>query len=192
MKVTSILMVGVGGQGIVLASNVLCKAAMYAGFDVKKSEIHGMAQRGGSVVSHVRFGKEVFSPAIPEGSADFIMSFEEMEYLRYTNYVGVNCTLIQNYRRILPPTVATGAEKYPEALIEAEKKRFSSFFSVDAEAKAVEAGNSKTAGTVLLGVLANLLGIEEELWFKALEDTVPVKVQEVNITAFKLGINAGK
>ncbi len=186
-KVTSLLMVGGGGQGIVLASNVLCAAALNAGYDVKKSEIHGMAQRGGSVVSHVRFGEKVWSPAIPLADADFILSFERMEYLRYLSFAGDMCTLILNSRRILPPGVAMGTEAYPDGLIDGGKAYFSESCELDADAAAQNAGNVKTAGLVMLGRLAGYLDIGDSQWEEAIKNSVPEKLLKVNLDAFIAG-----
>ncbi|MDR2884921.1 MAG: indolepyruvate oxidoreductase subunit beta [Deferribacteraceae bacterium] len=187
-KTISVLMVGVGGQGIVLAGNVLCSAAMYAGYDVKKSEIHGMAQRGGSVVSHVRFGEKVFSPVIPQGGADYLISFERIEYLRYLSYVSQNTTLILNSRRILPPGVAMGTQSYPDEIIEREKSRFATGVEFDADDLALQAGNAKAASSVMLGKLAEFLDISAEAWMKAMQDNIPAKLIEVNDKAFKKGL----
>jgi indolepyruvate ferredoxin oxidoreductase beta subunit len=180
-------MVGVGGQGIVLAGNVLCRAALNDNLDVKKSEIHGMAQRGGSVVSHVRFGDEVFSPSIPLGGADFILSFEKMEYLRYLNYANKESVLLLNSRHILPPSVSLGQQAYPDAVADAEKARFAQNYELDADSAAEEAGNAKTAGIVMLGALARLLKISDTAWSEAISASVPAKVLEANQKAFNLG-----
>lgn len=189
MDVKSILMVGVGGQGIVLASNILCDACFNAGFDVKKSEIHGMAQRGGSVVSHVRFGGKVYSPSIPLSGADFILSFERMEFLRYLDYVGHNCFLILNSRKILPPAVTCGAEPYPDDIIDEKKCLFPSVIEADIEKTAIAAGNAKTAGTVMLGMLSKHIPIDSKYWRNSIENKVPKKVLNANLKAFELGQN---
>ena len=187
MQIKSVLMVGVGGQGIVLAGNVLAKAALSAGFDVKKSEIHGMAQRGGSVVSHVRIGDEVLSPSIPLGGADFILSFEKMEYLRYLQYASVESVLIVNSRRILPPSVSLGKDSYPEETAESEKSRFTRTYELDATGAAIQAGNAKTASIVLLGALSSFLEIDVASWERAIAESVPAKVTECNLIAFNSG-----
>ena len=184
MNTISILLVGVGGQGIVLASDVLCAAAMHSGYDVKKSEIHGMAQRGGSVVSHVRFGEKVLSPVIPLACADYIVSFERMEFLRYMDYVHKGSTLILNSRHILPPSVAMGTEPYPDALIDSELGGFKEKLEINADELAERAGNIKAAGTVILGALAKFLDIDKGAWEKAITEMVPPKVLEVNLKAF--------
>ncbi len=186
-KTISVLLVGVGGQGIVLASDVLCAAAMHAGFDVKKSEIHGMAQRGGSVVSHVRFGNKVFSPVIPLYGADYVMSFEQMEFLRYMSYPSDKPALILNKRRILPPSVASGTDAYPVDIISKYAAKFTECDEIDADAVAAAAGNAKAAGTVMLGTLSKYLKFDEASWDKALADNVPAKMLDVNIKAFRMG-----
>jgi indolepyruvate ferredoxin oxidoreductase beta subunit len=187
-KTVSVLMVGVGGQGIVLAGNVLCSAALHAGYDVKKSEVHGMAQRGGSVVSHVRFGEKVFSSVIPQGGADYVLSFERLEYLRYLSYVSQDSTLILNSRRILPPSVSMGTENYPDGLIDSEKGRFAAAIEFDADAVALAAGNAKAASIVMLGKLAESLDISRAAWEQAIIDNIPSKLIAVNNEAFKKGL----
>jgi indolepyruvate ferredoxin oxidoreductase beta subunit len=185
--VTSVFMVGVGGQGIVLAGNVLCSAAMYAGYDVKLSKVHGLAQRGGSVVSHIRFGNKVYSPMIPQGGTDYMLSFERMEFLRYVNYVGENCTLIMNSGRIFPMPVAMGLQKYPDEIINKEKSRFAKVCEFDANTLAIEAGNLKAVSMVILGNLAAHLNFGAEAWEKAIRDNLPNNLVELNDKAFKAG-----
>jgi indolepyruvate ferredoxin oxidoreductase beta subunit len=185
-KTISVLLVGVGGQGIVLASDVLCAAAMHAGYDVKKSEIHGMAQRGGSVVSHVRFGKKVFSPVIPLASADYIVSFERMEFMRYMDHANENSVLVLNSRHILPPSVSMGTEVYPDAVINEEMKKFKDAVEINADELAEQAGNIKAAGTVMLGALAKYLDIDKSAWEKAITEMVPGKALNVNLSAFRI------
>ncbi len=180
----SILMVGVGGQGIILASNIACEALMAAGYDVKKSEIHGMAQRGGSVVSHVKYGKSVSSPVISEGEADVIMSFEYMEFLRYMSYKNDNTTLILNTRRILPPSVANGTNAYPADVVERDKLLYKNLCEVDADGLAEKAGNVKAASMPLLGELAKILDVDMSIWEKVIKENVPQKTIDVNIKAF--------
>ncbi|KAA0258059.1 indolepyruvate oxidoreductase subunit beta [Deferribacter autotrophicus] len=182
-----ILMVGVGGQGIVLASDILCDVALLEGYDVKKSEIHGMAQRGGSVVSHVRVGDKVFSPVIPVGEADVIVSYENMEFLRYLEYKNNNTMLILNTNRIYPPPVAMGEADYPDELIEKEKKNFKELYEIDALKIAKESGNVKVVSTVMLGALAKLLPFKKDSWYEVIRMRVPKKVVDVNIKAFDLG-----
>lgn len=185
-----ILMVGVGGQGTVLSSDIVCDVALAEGFDVKKSEIHGMAQRGGSVVSHVIFGEKVYTPVIAEGEADILLSFENMEYLRYLNYKNDKTVLLLNQNKILPPSVASGEEVYPVEPIENQKNDFSSTFELDANSIAIECGNIKVAGMVMLGKLAALLPFKPESWEDVISARVPQKTIESNIKAFKAGLNS--
>lgn len=186
-QITNILLVGVGGQGILLASEILSETFMLAGFDVKKSEIHGMSQRGGSVVSHVRYGKEVFSPIVPEGEGDILFGFELMETSRYLSLLKPGGTVVANDLRIPPPSILMGQETYPEELVEQMKSRFPKFLLVDGQKLATEAGNPRAANTVLLGAVSTLLDIPEEFWLKALEKMVPAKAREINKKAFMMG-----
>jgi len=185
--ITNILLVGVGGQGILLASEVLAETFMLAGYDVKKSEIHGMSQRGGSVVSHVRYGKEVFSPTVPEGEGDILFGFELMETCRYLPLLKQGGKVIANDLKIQPPAVLSGQTAYPDDLPEVIRSRFPDFLLVDGQKLATEAGNPRAANTVLLGAVSKLLDIPEEFWFKALGRMVPAKALEVNRKAFQMG-----
>lgn len=182
-----ILMVGVGGQGTVLSSNIVCDVALTAGYDVKKSEIHGMAQRGGSVVTQIRIGEKVFAPTIPLGQADIIVSFERMEFLRYAEYYSENTTLILNTQKILPPSVADGVAQYPQDKVDDVKKKFKQVYEIDAITKAVELGNQKIAGMVVLGILAKSVPFEKSAWEQAIKDRVPPKTIELNLKAFEAG-----
>jgi len=187
--ITNILLVGVGGQGILLASEILSETFMLAGFDVKKSEIHGMSQRGGSVVSHVRYGSEVFSPIVPEGEGDILFGFEMLETCRYLSLLKKGGSVIANDLCIPPPAVLSGKEQYPEGLAESIKSRFPDFLLVDGLKLANEAGNPRTANTVLLGAVSKRLDIPEEYWLKAIEKLVPPKAFAVNTKAFLAGRN---
>jgi len=187
LQITNILLVGVGGQGILLASEVLSETCMLAGFDVKKSEIHGMSQRGGSVVSHVRYGREVFSPIVPEGEGDILFGFELMETCRSLPLLKQGGTVVANDLRIAPPSVLMGQEAYPEGLAAKIKAQFPDFLLVDGQKLASEAGNPRTANTVLLGAVSKRLAIDEKYWVQALEKMVPQKALEVNKRAFLLG-----
>lgn len=186
-KITNILLVGVGGQGILLASEVLSEAAMLAGYDVKKSEIHGMSQRGGSVVSHVRYGQEVFSPIVPDGEGDILFGFELMETSRYLSLLKPGGTVVANDLRIAPPSILMGQETYPEGLAERIKSAFPDFLLVNGHKLASEAGNPRAANTVLLGAVSKRLDIAEEHWMTALEKMVPAKALEINRKAFVMG-----
>ena len=186
-QITNILLVGVGGQGILLASEILSEAAMLAGYDVKKSEIHGMSQRGGSVVSHVRYGTEVFSPIVPEGEGDILFGFELMETCRSLPLVKPDGTVVANDLQISPPSVLMGQETYPADLVLRIQDRFPDFLLVDGQEIAREAGNVRAANTVLLGAVSRRLAIAEEFWMRALEKMVPPKALEVNKKAFMIG-----
>jgi indolepyruvate ferredoxin oxidoreductase beta subunit len=185
--VTNILLVGVGGQGILLASEILAEAFMLAGFDVKKSEIHGMSQRGGSVVSHVRFGEKVFSPVVPEGEGDILFGFELLETCRYLDLLRPGAKVIANDFRIPPPSVLLGNETYPEDLAEKISAKFPDFILVDGLKLASEAGNARAANTVLLGAVSRHLPIDDSVWRKALQKMVPAKALDINLKAFQAG-----
>lgn len=186
-QITNVLLVGVGGQGILLASEILSEAAMLAGFDVKKSEIHGMSQRGGSVVSHVRYGLEVFSPIVPEGEGDILFGFELMETVRSLPLLKPGGTVVANDLQISPPSVLMGQETYPAGLPERIKEQFADCLLVDGQKMAADAGNVRAANTVLLGAVSKRLDIAEEFWLKALEKMVPAKALDVNRRAFQMG-----
>ncbi len=188
-EITNILLVGVGGQGILLASEILSEAVMLAGYDVKKSEIHGMSQRGGSVVSHVRFGKEVFSPIVPEGEGDILFGFELMETCRALSLLKSGGTVVANNLKISPPSILNGQEVYPEGLAESIKVQFPDFLLVDGERLASEAGNPRAANTVLLGAVSKRLHIGEEFWVAAINKMVPAKALNINMKAFEMGRN---
>ena len=186
-----ILLSGVGGQGILLASDILCRAFMAAGFDVKKSEVHGMAQRGGCVTSHVRYGKKVHSPLAKKFDIDLLVSFETMDTLRYLDYVKSSGTVIINTERIYPPAINLGEAPYPENVFETVCCLFPTVKQVDAAALAIRAGNSRTVNTVLLGSISTLLGvIPKELWEKVIRDSFLAKLIQANLEAFRLGREA--
>ena len=186
-RITNILLVGVGGQGILLASEILAETFMLAGFDVKKSEIHGMSQRGGSVVSHVRFGREVFSPTVPEGQGDILLGFELLETYRALPLLHPGASVVANDYRISPPSVLLGQAAYPDDLAGRMRERFPSFLLVDGLHLAQQAGDVRAANTVLLGAVSKRLPIAEELWQQALCNMVPQKALEVNRKAFQMG-----
>lgn len=186
-QITNILLVGVGGQGILLASEILSEAAMLAGFDVKKSEIHGMSQRGGCVVSHVRYGQEVFSPIVPEGEGDLLFGFELMETCRSLPLIKPGGIVVANDLQISPPSVLMGQETYPADLVLRIQDRFPDFLLVDGQRVARDAGNVRAANTALLGAVSRRLDIAEEFWMKSLEKMVPSKALEVNKKAFLVG-----
>ncbi len=190
-NITNILLVGVGGQGVIVASKLLTDVLLKAGFDVKKSEVHGMAQRGGSVVSQVRFGARVFSPLIKKGEGDILLSFEQLETLRYLDYLCRKSFIVVNSQKILPPSVSMGLEGYPENIPEKLKSRFKNTLLVEGLDLALQAGNPKAVNTVLLGVLSQHLDIKERLWLKAIREHFPPHLHEVNEKGFALGRGFG-
>lgn len=185
--VTNILLVGVGGQGILLASEILAEAFMLAGFDVKKSEIHGMSQRGGSVVSHVRFGNQVFSPVVPEGEGDILFGFELLETCRYLPLLKQGASVVANDYKIAPPSVLLGQAPYPDSLPEKIKARFQDFQLVDGQGLGMKAGDVRAANTVMLGAVSKRLQIDDAVWQKAIEKMVPKRAIDINIKAFAMG-----
>ena len=182
----NIMIVGVGGQGTLLTSRVLGAALLSRGYDVKVSEVHGMSQRGGSVVTYVRCGEKVYSPLVDLGEADYILAFEELEALRALPYLKEGGTLLMNAQRIDPMPVITGAAKYPEGIAETLQAQCR-LRQADALALAKEAGNARCANIVLLGLLARQMDLPEEVWLEAIRTTVPERFQEVNLKAFGLG-----
>jgi indolepyruvate ferredoxin oxidoreductase, beta subunit len=186
-RVQNILMVGVGGQGVILASEIISEVMMRAGHDVKKSEVHGMAQRGGSVSSHVRFGPKVYSPLIKKGDADVLFSFELLESVRYLDFLRSDALLIVNNQKVLPPSVTLGADTYPEQLPELLRERFSRVDIVDALGIAKQAGNARALNVAFLGALSKHFGVDENLWKDVISSMLPAKLVDVNIKAFMLG-----
>ncbi|MCX7714299.1 MAG: indolepyruvate oxidoreductase subunit beta [Clostridia bacterium] len=184
----SIMIVGVGGQGTLLASRILGNVAISEGYDVKVSEVHGMSQRGGSVVTYVKYGEKVFSPIIDEGEADIILAFELLEAYRALPYLKKGGKIIVNTQRISPMPVIIGDKKYPENIEEKIKEKVDAVF-VDALKAAEEAGNIKAVNVVLIGVMAKNTDAAYEKWIEVLKQTVPAKFLEVNLKAFDLGYN---
>lgn len=182
----NIMIVGVGGQGTLLTSRIIGKAALAAGLDVKISEVHGMAQRGGSVVTFVRFGEQVSEPVVEEGQADVIIAFERLEALRYAHFLKKDGVLVVNDCRIDPMTVVIGAKEYPENIIENLKKDHT-VLSIDGQSIALELKNSKVLNSAVLGFAAKHVGFEKELWLETVASTVPPKTIEINQTAFLRG-----
>ncbi len=189
-NVKSILFAGVGGQGILRASDILCLVMMQAAFDVKKSEVHGMAQRGGCVTSHVRFGEKVFSPIAKKGDVDILISFEKLETLRYLDFMKSEGIIIINEKEIYPPSVNLGNADYPDNTIEIVKAIFKSVKVVNAAAIAMKAGDIRTENTALLGVLSPYLKPEIVLWENVIRSSFPKKAIESNLSAFNLGRTA--
>lgn len=187
MKDTKILIAGVGGQGTLLASMILGQVAMDAGLDVKLSEVHGMAQRGGSVVTYAKFGEKVYSPIIEKGGADILVAFELLEAQRWIPYLKKDGHLISNTQKILPMPVITGAEKYPENIEEKIKALYGDAVFADALSLAREAGSAKAVNCVMLGVLAGKMDFDRDAWTGAIKKVVKPKFLEMNLKAFELG-----
>ena len=183
----NVLIVGVGGQGVLLASEVLTAAAVEAGFDAKKSEVHGMAQRGGVVSSHVRLGEKVYSPLIKEGDADVILAFEKAEAMRWVHFLKDGGTIIVNDYRLVPPIASMKGFAYPDDSIGVVKKRVKNVKIVDAARIAEELGNPRLVNTILLGVMSVSLDIEEGIWEKVLRERVPKGTEDLNVRALKEG-----
>jgi indolepyruvate ferredoxin oxidoreductase beta subunit len=184
---TNVLIVGVGGQGVLLASEILCEVAKVMGLDAKKSEVHGMSQRGGIVTSHVRFGEKVYSPLIPDGEADAILAFEIAEGLRWVGELKVGGTIIVNTQRIVPPIITTGKFTYPEEVEKRIKERAKNAVLLDAFAVATELGNPRLVNTILLGVLSNSIDLEQQKWLEVIERMAPKGTGELNKKAFLEG-----
>ena len=183
----NIMIVGVGGQGSLLASKLLGHLLLTEGYDVKVSEVHGMSQRGGSVVTYVRFGKKVYSPIIDRGEADFIVSFEKLEAARYLEFLKPDGRIVVNTQQIDPMPVITGAATYPENLVEKMEAAGAAVDAMDCLSLATQAGSSKAVNIVLMGRLSRYFDIPEEKWIQAIEDCVPEKFIELNKKAFALG-----
>jgi indolepyruvate ferredoxin oxidoreductase, beta subunit len=189
-KTINIALVGVGGQGTLLASEVISRAAMLAGYDVKKSEVHGMAQRGGSVVSQVRIGEKVFSPLIPEGETNYIVSFEMLESLRYADLLASDGVALINSQIIVPVTVSSGQQPWVDDIEERIEAAYPNRKMVDALNMARDLGNTKAVNMVLTGALSNLLDIDAAAWEQAINEKVPAKHRELNLKAFAAGRSA--
>ena len=187
MKTTNIMIVGVGGQGSLLASKLLGRLLMNEGYDVKVSEVHGMSQRGGSVVTYVRYGERVYSPIIDKGEADFIISFEKLEAARYAQYLKIGGSIIVNAQEIEPMPVITGAAVYPHTVLENLSAKGIAIDEIDALTLALEAGTAKAVNIVLMGRLSKLMPIPKEKWIDAINQTVAPKFAQMNIKAFELG-----
>ena len=183
----NILLVGVGGQGILLASEVISQAAMLQGFDVKKSEIHGMSQRGGVVSSHVRYGERVYSPLIIKASADVLLSFEKAETYRWIEYLRPGGDVITNTTEIVPPIAHVLGKEYPHDVIDKMRERGVNVLAVDAASVAESVGNVRAMNIVLLGVLSRKLSFPNETWLSALSARVPKRHLDVNLRAFEEG-----
>ena len=189
METKNIIIVGVGGQGSLLASKILGDLLLRQGYDVKVSEVHGMSQRGGSVITYVRFGDRVYSPVVDEGEADYIVSFEILETARWLSYLKPGGQIVTNTQEIDPMPVITGAASYPEHLVEKIKEQGIKIDAMDCLSLAKEAGSPKAVNIVLLGRLSHYFDISEEAWQEVLTANVPQKFLELNQKAFALGKN---
>ncbi len=189
--VTNVLLSGVGGQGTILASNILTEVFLGAGYDVKKSEVHGMAQRGGDVTTHFRFGKKVYSPLIKYGDVDFLVSFEQLEALRYINWVKDDGKVIINDQQVLPPAVNLGMAAYPADIEKTFRKFFKeNVYVIKGQEIATKLGDVRAANVVMVGAFSNFFKFKEETWIDALLALLPKKIHELNIAAFKEGRKA--
>ncbi len=189
MKTTNIMIVGVGGQGSLLASKLLGNLLIDEGFDVKVSEVHGMSQRGGSVVTYVRFGDKVYSPIIDKGEADFIVAFEKIEAARYAPYLKKGGKIIVNTQEIEPMPVIVGAAEYPHGALDTLCKMGMDVDAIDALTPATRAGSARAVNILLMGRLSRYLSIPEEKWVQAIKRNVNPKFAELNLRAFDLGRN---
>ena len=190
METKNIMIVGVGGQGSLLASKLLGRLLLTQGYDIKVSEVHGMSQRGGSVVTYVRFGDKVYSPIIDKGEADCIVSFELLEAARWTEYLRRGGVIVTNTQQINPMPVITGAAAYPQDLVGQMKEAGVLVDAMDALALAEQAGSSKAVNLVLMGRLSQYFDLSEEAWQQAITRSVPEKFLEMNRMAFHLGRNS--
>lgn len=190
METKNIMIVGVGGQGSLLASKLLGKLFLSRGYDVKVSEVHGMSQRGGSVVTYVRYGGKVYSPIIDKGQADFILSFELLEAARWTEYLKPGGRIVTNTQQINPMPVITGAAQYPQGLVEKMRQAGMDVDAFDALSLAEEAGSAKAVNIVLLGRLSKSFDFSQAEWEQAICESVPPKFLELNLRAFALGASA--
>lgn len=190
METKSLLIVGVGGQGTLLASRIMGKAMMAEGYDVKVSEVHGMSQRGGSVITYVRYGGQVHSPVIEAGEADVIVAFEQLEAARYLSFLKPGGSIVTNVQRIDPMPVITGNTAYPEGLTGEIREKGVEVLELDALTLAEKAGSPKAVNVVLIGRTAKLTEIGKEVWLNAVKESVPPKFLELNLKAFELGYDA--
>ena len=184
----NIMVVGVGGQGTLLTSRIIGKAALNAGYDVKLSEVHGMAQRGGSVVTYVRYGQKVSEPTVEEGDVDVLLAFERLEALRYAHFLKKDGVIVVNDCRIDPMTVTVGVAEYPENVLENLQKEHT-VYAINGDAIAKEVGNTKVLNSVVLGLAAKHMEFSKEQWLEVLRSTVPPKTIEINTLAFEKGYN---
>lgn len=186
----NIMIVGVGGQGTLLTSRILGGITVEAGYDVKLSEVHGMAQRGGSVVTYVRYGEKVAEPIVEEGQADVLIAFERLEALRYAHFLKKDGVIIVNDQRIDPMPVVTGVAKYPDGIIEELSKKYR-VVSVDAMDEAIKMGNSRVFNVIILGIAAKNMDFPKEQWIEVIKKKVPPKTIDINVKAFERGYEIG-
>ena len=186
----NIMIVGVGGQSTLLTSRILGGITVENGYDVKLSEVHGMAQRGGSVVTYVRYGEKVTEPIVEEGQADVLIAFEKLEALRYAHFLKKDGVIIVNDQKIDPMPVVTGVAKYPEGIIEHLSEKYK-VISVDAQKEALELGNSRVFNVIILGVAASKMDFEKEQWIEVIKKKVPPKTIDINVKAFERGYEIG-
>lgn len=189
-NVKSILLAGVGGQGVLRASDIICQALLEAGFDTKKSEVHGMAQRGGCVTSHVRYGQKVYSPLARKGDVQILLSFEKVETLRYLDFLNPSGIIIMNEEEVYPPAVNLGIMEYPKDILQQLKGSFKDVLVVNAPVLALKAGNLKAVNTVMLGVVSRFLDVSESIWENVLRKSFPEKLIGINVEAFRMGKEA--
>ena len=183
----NVFLAGVGGQGTLLASEVLGEAFLAGGYDVKKSEVHGMAQRGGAVTTHLRYGPKVFSPLVEPGSADLLVAFEKMEALRFAHFLKPAGAAVVNAQEIMPPSVATGRERYPENVAERLAGAIPNLYLVDALAAALSLHEVRAVNMVMVGAASHLLPLPERCYLEALRARLPERIVEVNAKAFQAG-----
>ncbi len=184
---TNILVAGVGGQGVILASDIMSEVFMEAGYDVKKSEVHGMAMRGGIVTSHFRFGKKVYSPLIKDGEVDVLFAFEQLEGLRWLNSLRPDGKILMNDHKINPPAVNLGEMEYPRAIPETIQSKIKDFHLVKGTEIALHLGDVRAANVVLLGAISKFFEVNEDLWLKTILNYLPPKVHDLNRRAFSTG-----
>ena len=189
-NVKSVMIVGVGGQGTLLASRVLGSAMLSQGVDVKVSEVHGMSQRGGSVVTYVRYGDKVYSPIIAQGEADVLLAFEALEAARYLPWLKPEGTVVVNTQQMDPMPVVTGVAEYPKDILGKVREQGVKVVALDALGMAEEAGSSKAVNVVLIGAMAKKLDLPKEVWIDTIKEKVPSKFIDMNLKAFELGYNA--
>lgn len=186
METKNIMIVGVGGQGTLLTSRIIGNVILKAGYDVKISEVHGMAQRGGSVVTFVRYGTDVAEPIVEEGCADVLIAFERLEALRYAHFLKKDGVLIVNDVRMDPMPVAIGAAEYPENILEDLSKKYK-VISMDAKKEAIALGNARVFNTIIVGVAAQSMNFDENMWIDVIKETVKPATVDINVAAFKRG-----